>query len=89
MATSVSSGQDFASDQANNLPHAVLVGFSGPSSAGKTTFSHLTSYVFAARIARILYGDDFRKELGLISTVNGYIDTDGIYGVDFKQVQGW
>ncbi|MCJ1465914.1 ribosylnicotinamide kinase [Pseudocyphellaria aurata] len=63
-----------------------LVGISGPSSAGKTTLAHLLRYVFAPYLSLILHGDDFCKEISLIPTVNGYVDADGINGVDFSKM---
>ena len=65
----------------------VLLGLSGPSSAGKTTLAHLLSHVFRS-ITLILHGDDFCKEIRHLPVIDGYPDADGPHGVDFvKMVQ--
>ncbi|KAI4102603.1 MAG: hypothetical protein L6R37_004316 [Teloschistes peruensis] len=63
-----------------------LLGISGPSSGGKTTLAHLLRHVFTPYVSLILHGDDFCKDISLIPTVNGYVDADGINGVDFPKM---
>ncbi|KAL8638122.1 MAG: hypothetical protein Q9228_004689 [Teloschistes exilis] len=63
-----------------------LLSISGPSSAGKTTLAHLLRHVFAPYVSLILHGDDCCKDISLIPTVNGYVDADGINGVDFPKM---
>ena len=60
----------------------VLLGLSGPSSAGKTAFAHLLSHVFPS-ITLILHGDDFCREIEDLPVVDGVPDADGPDGVDF------
>jgi len=64
-------------------PPVLLIGLSGPASAGKTTWAHLLSNVFSPRIVRISHGDAFCKEFNQMPIVNGYLDADGPHGVDF------
>lgn len=67
-------------------PPVFLIGISGPSSAGKTTLTHLLSSVFAPHVQNILHGDDFCKDISLLPTYNGYPDADGPGGVDFQKM---
>ena len=60
----------------------VLLGLSGPSSAGKTTFAHLLSHIFPP-ITLILHGDDFCKEIASLPIVDGVPDADAPDSVDF------
>ena len=65
--------------------HVLMVGLSGPTSAGKTTLAHLFKHVFP-NVVFILHTDDFCNDFEDIPTVNGYIDCDGPEGVDFARI---
>ena len=65
--------------------NVILIGISGPSSAGKTTLAHLLSQVFPS-IVRILHADDFCREIEDLPIVNGYPNADGPDGVDFVRM---
>lgn len=67
-------------------PPVLLLGISGPSSAGKTTLAYLLSAIFAPHVQNILHGDDFCKDISLLSTYNGYPDADGPDGVKFEKM---
>lgn len=80
--TEPSTGQPTASDKLLIF----LLGISGLSLAGKTTFAYLLSSVFAPHVQLFLQGNDFCKDISLIPTCNGYINANGPKGVDFENL---
>lgn len=71
---------------ASNKPPVLFLNISGPSSAGKTTLAHLFSSVFAPHVQSIFHGGQLCKDISLIPTCNGYIDSDGLGVVDFEKL---
>ena len=65
-------------------PPVLLLGISGPASAGKTTLAHLLYTIFSPHVTNIVHGDDFCKDLKSIPVRSGCIDADGPDGVDFE-----
>jgi nicotinamide/nicotinate riboside kinase len=62
-----------------------IIGFSGPSSSGKTTVAYILQRIFP-NITYVLHADDFCKKFDQSPVVNGYLDCDGPDAVDFVRM---